>query len=85
MFFPLFRERAVEGAERAVLRAEIGVVDIAIDDVGHHALGVKAPTDGVGLEAQPDEVRGIEVIKGLLAGQRHKRHFTGNEGTGTRE
>jgi len=33
-------ERAIEGAEGAVLGAEVGVVDVAIDDVGDDALGV---------------------------------------------
>ena len=75
--FAFFGERAVEGAEGAVLGAEIGVVDIAIDDVGDYALGVETATDGVGLEAQPDEVRGVEVIEGLVAGQRHRTSLQG--------
>ncbi len=80
-----FGERAVEGAEGAVLGAEVGVVDVAIDDVGDYALGVEAATDGVGLEAQPDEVRGVEIVEGLLAGQRHKSSLQGTRGqrTGT--
>ncbi len=79
MFFAFFGEGAVEGAEGAVLGAEVGVVDVAIDDVGDDALGVEAATDGVGLEAQPDEVRGVEVIEGLGAGQRHGFSLQGNE------
>ena len=74
--FAFFGERAVEGAEGAVLGAEVGVVDVAIDDVGDDALGVEAAADGVGLEAQPDEVRGVEVIEGLLAGQRHETVYS---------
>ena len=78
--------RAVEGAEGAVLGAEIGVVDVAIDDVGDYAFGVQAATDGVGLEAQPDEVRGVEVVEGLLASQRHMSSLQGQgTGTGTRD
>ena len=69
--FSFFGERAVEGAEGAVLGAEVGVVDVAIDDVGDHALGVEAAAHGVGLESQADEVRGVEVVESLLAGQRH--------------
>ena len=80
----LLWERAVEGAEGAVLGAEIGVVDVAIDDVGDDALGVKAATDGVSLEAQPDEVRGVEVVEGLLASQRHMSSLQEGQGTGDR-
>ena len=75
--FSFFGKGAVEGAEGAVLGAEVGVVDVAIDDVGDHVLGVKAATDGVGLEPQPDEVRGVEVVEGLLAGQRHGSSLQG--------
>ena len=64
-------ERAIKGAEGAVLGAEIGVVDIAIDDVGDHALGVEAPTDGVSLKTQTDKVGRVEIIERLLASQRH--------------
>ena len=64
-------ERAVEGAEGAVLRAEVGVVDVAIDDVGDDAFGVEAAAHGVSLEAQADQVGGVEVVEGLLAGQGH--------------
>ena len=69
-------QRAVEGAEGAVLGAEVGVVDIAIDDVGDHAFRVQLAAEGVGLEAQADEVWGVEVVEGLLAGQGHEFDFT---------
>ncbi len=78
-------ERAVESAERAVLGAEVGVVDVAIDDVSDHALGVQTAAHGVGLEAQPDEVRGVEIVEGLLACQRHKTSLQGTRGQRTRE
>ncbi len=64
-------QRAVEGAEGAVLGAEVGVVDVAIDDVGDNALGVQAPAHRVGLESQADQVGRVEVIQGLLARDRH--------------
>ena len=64
-------EGAVEGAEGAVLRAEVGVVDVAIDDVGDHALGVQAAAHGVGLKTQPDQVGRVEVVEGLRTRQRH--------------
>ena len=69
--FSFLGERPVERAESAVFGAEVGVVDVAIDDVGDHAFRMEAATDGVGLEAQPNEIGGIEVIEGLRASERH--------------
>jgi hypothetical protein len=48
----------VEGAEAAIFRAEVGVVDVAVDDVGDHVLGMPAAADRVGLHADADEVVG---------------------------
>ncbi len=79
------RQRAVEGAEGAVLGAEVGVVDVAIDDVGDHALGMQAAAHGVGLKAQADEVGGMEVVERLLAGQRHTAILARQRGTGIRD
>jgi len=61
-------QRAVEGAEGAVLGAEIGVVDVAVDDVGDHALGMLGAADGVGFHADADEVVGVEEREGLGVG-----------------
>src|ERR1700722_11892790 len=76
-------QRAIKGAERAVFGTEICVVDIAIDDVSDHALGMQAPAHGVRLEPQPDQVGRVEIIAGLIAGQRHTlilpTPFTGSE------
>ena len=66
----LVAQRPVESAKAAIFRAEVGVVDIAIDDVGDYAFGMEAATDGVSLEAQPNEIGGVEVIEGLGAGER---------------
>ena len=70
-------ERPIEGAEGAVLGAEVGVVDVAVDDVADHAFGMKAAADGVGLHADADEVVGGEAIESLLAGNAHRCKFTG--------
>src|ERR1039458_4453709 len=64
-------QRAIEGAEGAVLGAVVGVVDVAIDDVGNHALGMQAAAHSVGFESQPDQVGGLKVIESLLARDRH--------------
>src|SRR5690242_16228379 len=63
--------RPVKRAEAAVLRAEVRVVDIAIDDVGDDALRVPFAADGVGLHTDPDEIVGAEQIQRFVAGD-HK-------------
>ena len=72
-------QRTVEGAEGAVLGAVVGVVDVAIDDVGDHALGMQAAAHSVGLESQTDQVGGVKVIEGLLARDRHGSILQGNK------
>ncbi len=61
----------VESAEGAVFGAEIGVVDVAVDDVGHYAFRMQLPAHGVGFHAQTNEVVGAEIIESLLARDRH--------------
>ena len=46
---------AVERAELAVGDADVGVVDVAVDDVGDDVLGVLPPALGVGQPAQLEE------------------------------
>ena len=58
---------AVEGAEAAILGAEVGVVDVAVDDVGDDALGMPLAAHGVGLHADADEVVGMEQVEGFCA------------------
>jgi hypothetical protein len=47
-------ERPVKRAEGAVLGAEVGVVNVAIDDVGDHPVGMQAATHCVGFHADAD-------------------------------
>src|ERR1035437_1528645 len=58
---------AVERAEAAVFGAEVGVVDIAIDDVRGDALGMPLAADGIGLHADADQVVRTEQIEHFLA------------------
>ncbi len=51
-------ERAVEGAEGAVLGAEVGVVDVAVDDVGDHTFGMQLAAHRIGFHADADQVIG---------------------------
>src|SRR5262245_59236261 len=39
-------DRSVEGAEGAVLGAEIRVIDVAVDDVSDHTLGMQFTANG---------------------------------------
>ncbi len=64
-------QRAVEGAEGAIFGAEVGVVDVAVDDVGDHALGMFGAADSVGFHADADEVVGVEQRERLSVGQGH--------------
>src|ERR1035438_6119148 len=44
----------VEGTETAIFRAEIGVINVAIDDVRDHALGMEPLAEGIGGHADTD-------------------------------
>src|SRR6516162_7490243 len=70
------RQLALQGtvkrAKRAIFRAEVRVIDIAVDDVGHDAVGMKAPAHGVGFHAYADQVVRAKKIKGLGFCQGHK-------------
>src|SRR5271167_1798650 len=57
-FRQLAFERAIEGAEGAVLSAEIGVIDIPVDDVGDHTLGMQLAAHRIGFHAETDQVVG---------------------------
>src|ERR1700736_4110228 len=57
----------VKGAETAVLGAEIGVVDIAVDDVADNAVRVQPPAHGVRGHSDADKVITVEKIDGFLA------------------
>src|SRR5580692_9311580 len=48
-------ERAIERAEPAARRANVGVVYVAVDDVRHHAFRMLSPPDGVGGKAEIEE------------------------------
>src|SRR3984957_5373772 len=70
------RQRGIEGAEGAVFSAVVGVVDVAIDDVGDYALGMQAAAHSVGIESQPDQVGRFEVLESLLTRDRHSFDFS---------
>ena len=61
----------VEGAEAAILGAEIGVVDVAVDDVADHVFRMQLAADGVGGHADADQVVALEQVDGFGAGHHH--------------
>ena len=68
--------RAVEVAELAAGDADVGVVDVAVDDVGDDAFGVQRPAAGVGGGAQLQHRRlGVEAhrLLGRQAPARRRR------------
>jgi len=72
-------QRAVEGAESAVLSAEIGVIDVAVDDIRDRAFGMQLSPDRVGFHADANQVIGLEHLQGLLFGEGHLQ-FNSNGG-----
>ena len=66
-------QRPIERAEGAVLGAEVGVVDVAVDDVGDHAFGMQAAAHRVGLHADADQVIGAKQLQRFSFGQGHKK------------
>ena len=53
--------RFEKGAERTGGDADIGIVDVAVDDIAHHRLRVQAPAQRMGEEA--------ELVQARLPGQ----------------
>ena len=60
---------AVEGAEIADGRADVGVVDVAVDVVGAIRLGMEPPRDRVGGPAQRGQIVRFEQPQALVGRQ----------------
>src|SRR6185312_439461 len=43
----LMAQRPVERAEAAILRAEVRVVDVAVNDIGNDAIRMQLPAEGI--------------------------------------
>ena len=61
----------IEGAEGAVLGADVGVVHVAVDDVADNAVGMELAADGVGFHADSDQIIGAEHFESLFASKAH--------------
>jgi hypothetical protein len=64
-------QRTVKRAEGAVFGAEVRVIDVAINDVRDHTLGMELAAKGVGFHADADEIVGAVEVEGLGAGEGH--------------
>ena len=56
----------VKRAEGAILGAEVGVIDVAIDDVGDNALGMELAAQRISLHADADQIIGLKHLQRLL-------------------
>ncbi len=61
----------IEGAEGAILGAEIGVINVAVDDVGSNAFRMQPAAHRISFHADADQVVGAEQVESLLFGQGH--------------
>jgi|SRR5881275_3202195 len=64
-------QRTIKSAERAVLSAEIRVINVAIDDVGDDTFRMQLAAHGIGFHSNANQVIGAEHIESLLSGQGH--------------
>src|SRR5712692_11791341 len=64
-------QRPVKCAERAILGAEIGVIDVAVDLIGDHTRIVLLQAQPVRFHADADEVIGLQHLERLLFGYSH--------------
>src|SRR5581483_952773 len=67
----------VEGAERAFDDADVGVVDVAVDDEGGVALGIAPAPDGIGRLANALEIAVLQQIERLRPGQARSGKYAG--------
>src|SRR4029077_17314185 len=58
----------VEGAEAAVFGAEVGVVDIAIDDVADDSVRMQLAADLIGGHAESDQIVAAKQVDGFVSG-----------------
>ncbi len=64
-------QRTIERAEGAIFRAEVGVINVAVDDVSHGAFGVHFAADSIRFHANSDQIIGPKHLNGLLFGLGH--------------
>ncbi len=64
-------ERTVKRTEGAVFGAEIGVVNIAVDDVGDHAFGMKFAANRIRFHPDADQIIGLKHLQRLCLRQGH--------------
>ena len=66
----------IEGTEGAIFGAEICVVNVAINDIRRHALGMELAAHRISFHADTDEVIGVKQVESLRLRQGHGRSGT---------
>ena len=61
----------IESAERAVLRADVCVIDVPVDLISDDVSGMQPPAESVSFQADTDQVVGPEHVESLGVGQSH--------------
>src|SRR6516162_7069039 len=61
-------DRSVKGTKRAVLGAEIRVINVSVDNVSGYAFRMQFAPHRVRLHADPDQIVGAEHLQGLRFG-----------------
>src|ERR1700680_3520582 len=62
LFRPTPLNATIERAEGLIIGAEVGVINIAVDDVRHGAFGMHLSADRVRFHANPDQVVGLKHL-----------------------
>src|SRR5256885_13393391 len=65
-------ELTIEGEKRAVLSAEVRVINIAIDDVGDYTFRMQLAPHGIGFHAEANEIVRAKEVECLRFSQGHK-------------
>src|SRR5277367_259443 len=61
----------IKSTKSAVLGAVVGVINVAINDVGGHAFRMKPTAHRIGFHPDADQIIGMKQVKRLLFGQSH--------------
>ena len=63
--------RRIKRAEGAVFSAEIGVINVAVNDVSDHTFRMNLAAESIRLHAGPDKIVRPKQLQGLMFSERH--------------
>src|ERR1041385_5473547 len=66
-------QRPVESAKRTVLGTKVSVINVAVNDVGNHALRMQLFPHRIGFHTYSNEIVRLEHLKGLWLSDGHER------------